>query len=140
MTRTPTTAWEVNSFPSGATVETSNGHFCDSTPCLIDMPRRSTFTATISHPGYKPQTVAVTNRLSANGFAAFLGNGLIGGVPGATVDIITGSTLDLFPKASMIHLERDKDYYTNLYGYDYWSAPPSETGLRPGDSVKVTRF
>ena len=65
---------------------------------------------------------------------------MIGGVPGATVDIITGATLDLFPKASMIHLERDKDYYKKLYGYDYWAEPPGEFGLRPGETVTVRRF
>ena len=104
------------------------------------MPRRSKFTATVTHHGYKPQVVAVTHHLSANGAAAFLGNGLIGGVPGAAIDIITGSTLDLFPQASVVHLERDKDYYPTLYGYNFGAEPSWGFDILPGDTVTVTRF
>jgi hypothetical protein len=140
LTRTPNTAWQVNTFPMGAMVETSNGHFCEATPCTIGMPRRSNFTATISRPGYKTQTVAVTNHLSPNGFAAFLGNAVIGGVPGASIDLITGSTLDLYPNTTMLHMERDPEYYKHMYGYDYWADPPNQYNMKPGDTVAITRF
>lgn len=97
VTRGQNTAFEVNSTPSGASVVTSNGHQCPSTPCSIKMPRRSDFTVTIAKPGYKPATASVTNKVSGEGGVAMAGNVIIGGVVGAGVDVATGAMLDLTP-------------------------------------------
>lgn len=106
VTRGSNTAWEVQSEPSGAKVETSNGHQCPATPCSIKMPRKSEFTATLTKPGYKPATVTVTNKVSGAGGGAMAGNVLVGGIIGAGVDAATGAMLDLTPNPAKVTLEK----------------------------------
>ena len=101
------TAWEVNTVPPGASVKTTNGFYCDSTPCSIQMSRRSDFSADIAKPGYKTLKVTVTHKIAAGGGAAFVGNALIGGVIGAGVDLATGAALDLTPNPVTVTLEKD---------------------------------
>lgn len=105
VTRGPNTAFEVNSTPSGATVSTSNGHQCPSTPCSIKMPRRSDFTVTVAKAGYRPATASVTNKMSGEGGIAMAGNVIVGGVPGLAIDAISGSTLDLTPNPLNVTLD-----------------------------------
>ncbi|WP_309090782.1 PEGA domain-containing protein [Phenylobacterium sp.] len=106
VTRGSSTAWEINSDPQGAKVETSNGHQCPATPCSIKMKRKSEFTATVTKPGYKPATVTVTNKVAGAGGAAMAGNVLVGGIIGGGVDIATGAMLDLTPNPAMVKLEK----------------------------------
>jgi hypothetical protein len=107
VTRGDHTAWEVNTVPPGASVKTTNGFFCDSTPCSIQMPRRSDFSADITKPGYKTLKVTVTHQIAVGGGVAFAGNALIGGVIGAGVDLATGAALDLTPNPVSVTLEKD---------------------------------
>lgn len=107
ITRGEHTAWEVNTNPVGATVKTTNGFFCDSTPCSLRMMRKSEFTATISKPGYKTLEVRVTNKVSGSGGAGMAGNVLVGGIIGAGVDVATGAMLDLTPNPLNVSLEKD---------------------------------
>jgi hypothetical protein len=107
VTRGTNTAWTVTSEPSGAKVETSNGHQCPSTPCAMKMPRKSEFTATISKPGYKAGTITVVNKVSGAGGAGMAGNVLVGGIIGAGVDVASGAMLDLTPNPAHIVLEKD---------------------------------
>jgi hypothetical protein len=107
VTRGDHTAWAVNTTPPGASVKTTNGFYCDSTPCSIQMPRRSNFSADISKPGYKTLKVTVTHQVSVGGGVAMAGNVLVGGVIGGVVDIATGSTLDLSPNPVTVTLEKD---------------------------------
>lgn len=104
-TRGTKTAWEVQTTPAGARVETSHGMSCASTPCSIKMPRKSEFTATISKDGYKPATVSVTNKVSTGGGAGMAGNVLLGGIIGAGVDVASGAMLDLTPNPAVVTLE-----------------------------------
>ena len=104
ITRGEHTAWEVNTNPPGATVKTSNGFFCDSTPCSLKMMRKSEFTATIAKPGYKTLEVRVTNKVSGGGGAGMAGNVLVGGLIGAGVDVATGAMLDLTPNPLNVSL------------------------------------
>ena len=105
VTRGSKDAWEVNSEPAGAKVETSNGHQCPSTPCAIKMSRKSTFTATITKAGYKPATVSVTHKTANAGAAGVAGNVLLGGVIGLGVDVATGASQDLVPNPVTVKLE-----------------------------------
>ena len=100
--------WRVITDPSGARVETSNGHFCAATPCEIRMARRSTFIATVTLPGYKTETYVVKNRLSGEGAMNAAGNVLIGGIIGLGVDAFSGAALDLDPNPLHLILERDE--------------------------------
>lgn len=108
VTRGSSTAWEVNTTPPGATVRTSNGQACDSTPCSIKMSRKSEFTATIAKQGYKPVDVKVTTKISSAGGAGMAGNVLVGGLIGAGVDVATGAMNDLTPNPVNLALEKDE--------------------------------
>jgi hypothetical protein len=108
ITRGQHTAWEVNTNPPGAKVRTSNGFFCDSTPCSLTMPRKSEFTATISKAGFKTLEVRVTNKVSSGGGVGMAGNVLLGGIIGAGVDVTTGAMLDLTPNPLNISLEKEE--------------------------------
>ena len=105
VTRGSKDAWVVNTDPSGAKVETSNGHQCASTPCAIKMSRKSKFTATITKEGYKPATVEVTHKTANAGAAGVAGNVLLGGVIGLGVDVATGASQDLTPNPVNLKLE-----------------------------------
>lgn len=108
VTRGSSTAWEVNTTPPGATVRTSNGQACDSTPCSLKMSRKSEFTATIAKPGYKSVDVKVTTKISSTGGAGMAGNVLVGGLIGAGVDVATGAMNDLTPNPVNLVLEKDE--------------------------------
>lgn len=105
VTRGSKDAWVVNSEPSGAKVETTNGHQCPATPCAIKMSRKSTFTATLTKAGYKPATVQVTHKTATAGAAGVAGNVLLGGVIGLGVDVATGASQDLVPNNVVVKLE-----------------------------------
>lgn len=107
VTRGSKDAWVVSSDPTGAKVETTNGHQCPATPCAIKMSRKSKFTATLTKPGYKPATVQVSHKTANAGAAGVAGNVLLGGVIGLGVDIATGASQDLVPNNVMIKLEPD---------------------------------
>jgi hypothetical protein len=108
VTRGSNDAWVVNSEPPGATVTTTNGHFCPSTPCAIKMPRKSQFTAEIKKPGYKPASVSVTHKTASAGAAGVAGNVLVGGVIGLGVDMATGASQDLVPNPVTVKLEPEE--------------------------------
>lgn len=105
VTRGSKDAWVVNSDPSGAKVETTNGHQCAATPCAIKMSRKSKFTATLTKPGYKAATIQVDHKTANAGAAGVAGNVLLGGVIGLGVDLATGASQDLVPNNVMIKLE-----------------------------------
>ena len=107
VTRGTHTAWEVQTTPPGATVKTTNGMSCDSTPCSLRMERKSDFSATISKPGYKSVNVQVHHKVSGSGGAGMAGNVLVGGLIGAGVDVASGAMLDLTPNPVVLALERD---------------------------------
>lgn len=105
VTRGSKDAWVVNTEPSGAKVETSNGHQCPSTPCAIKISRKAEFTATITKAGYKTATVSVTHKTANAGAAGIAGNVLLGGVIGLGVDVATGASQDLTPNPVNLTLE-----------------------------------
>ena len=105
VTRGSTDAWEVSSDPIGAKVETTNGHFCEATPCAIRMSRKSEFVATVTKPGYRPATITVTHKTAKAGAAGMAGNVLIGGLIGVGIDSATGATQDLVPNPAFVKLE-----------------------------------
>lgn len=108
VTRGSEDAWVINSEPSGAKVETTNGHQCQATPCAIKMKRKSEFTATVTKPGYKPATVQVSHKTAGAGAAGVAGNVLVGGVIGLGVDMYTGASQDLVPNPVTVKLEPEE--------------------------------
>lgn len=104
MTRGTTQQFTVESIPSGARVSTSNGFTCAATPCVLRLPRKDAFTATIEMDGYVTQTHQVESGMSGAGGAAMAGNVLIGGVIGAGVDVASGALNDLKPNPLSVTL------------------------------------
>ncbi len=105
VTRGSSDAWEVSSDPGGARVETTNGHFCEATPCAIRMKRKSQFVATVTKPGYEPAKITVTHKTAGAGAAGVAGNVLVGGVIGLGVDAFSGASQDLVPNPAFVKLE-----------------------------------
>lgn len=75
----------VDTVPSGARVEFSNGQTCMS-PCSIAAKRSKALNVIVSMDGCTPQTAFVRPRITATG-------GLLGGLP----DLATGAVYDLEP-------------------------------------------
>jgi hypothetical protein len=106
VTRGSSTAFTVETTPSGAAVETSLGLKCDMTPCTFGkVKRESEFTVTVSKAGYKTGTYSVTHKTSGSGGAGMAGNVLVGGLIGGIIDGNNGSTQDLVPNPLRVTLE-----------------------------------
>ena len=96
---------EVQSEPSGASVVTSHGYSCSSTPCVIEVPRKDSFTVTLSKSGCEEKTVSVLTRMSKQGGAAVAGNVLVGGLIGLGIDSATGAAKELVPNPLLVELD-----------------------------------
>lgn len=106
VTRGTKDAWSISTTPPGARVETNSGYFCAATPCAIEMPRKSSFVATVTKPGYKPAQVTVTHKVANAGAAGVAGNVIVGGLIGIGVDTYTGAAMDLTPNPVSLILEK----------------------------------
>lgn len=105
LTRGPNATFTVETTPSGAAVQTTNGFSCEATPCTFRIPRRSEFAVTITKDGYRTWQGQVTNRVAGGGGAAMAGNVLVGGLIGAGIDAGSGAMLDLVPNPLTVTLE-----------------------------------
>lgn len=88
--------FEIESEPTGASVELSNGLSC-TTPCAMELPRKHSFTATFSLEGYKPLTAEVVPKQAGAGTAGMAGNVIFGGLVGVVADATSGAMKDLYP-------------------------------------------
>ncbi|MFZ2030377.1 MAG: PEGA domain-containing protein [Vitreimonas sp.] len=101
-------AFTVETEPSGAMVETSNGLHCDATPCTFArVERKAEFTVTITKPGYRTWSGNVTHHTAGAGAAGMAGNVLVGGLIGVGVDATSGATQDLTPNPLHVALEAE---------------------------------
>ncbi len=110
MTRGTTSQIQIESEPSGASVETSLNHQC-TTPCTITVGRKEEFSVVFKLAGHQDQTISVGTRIAGAGAAGFVGNAVVGGVVGMGVDAVSGSTLEHTPnpvKAIMQKIEAPK--------------------------------
>lgn len=106
ITRGTRTAFVVETVPSGAQVRLSTGQECSSTPCTFpQISREAEFSVTVSKPGYRTTTHAVSHRTAGAGSAGMAGNVLVGGLIGAAIDANSGATQDLVPNPLVVHLE-----------------------------------
>lgn len=96
---------EIQTTPSGAQVQTSNGMSCGSTPCALKMDRRSDLVVNITKKGCKPMAINVTHKTANAGAAGVAGNVLVGGIIGLAVDGATGASQDLVPNPVIANLE-----------------------------------
>ena len=95
----------IETTPEGAQVQLSSGQSCVSTPCAIEVPRKSGFNVIISKKGCKSRQVNVLAKMSTSGGAAVAGNVLVGGIIGLGVDAATGASKELVPNPVKVKLE-----------------------------------
>ena len=109
ITRGSKDLFEIESEPTGATVDLSNGLHCV-TPCAMELPRKHAFTATFSMEGHKPLTVQVVPKQAAAGTAGMAGNIVFGGLVGIVADSASGAMKDLYPNPLVAKLaQTDSD-------------------------------
>ena len=94
----------VNYSPADAKVVTSLNHTCNSSPCVLTVSRKKSFTVTASKPGYDSQSIFVGTKVSGKGAAGMAGNVILGGVVGIGVDAATGAARDHYPNPVNIRL------------------------------------
>lgn len=104
VTRGTTETVKVYASPEGALIATSIGLTCNTSPCLLEVSRKTEFTVTVSKEGYKDQTVHVSTVVAPGGVAGMAGNVLVGGVIGVGVDAVSGATLDHIPNPVLVEL------------------------------------
>jgi hypothetical protein len=103
ITRGTTEVLVVETTPSGADVDISNGLRCR-TPCALEVKRKSNLVLDISKTGYEPMRVNVLSEVAGAGAAGMAGNVVLGGLIGAGVDAATGATKRLTPNPVRITL------------------------------------
>lgn len=105
ITRGTKDALAIETTPPGATCSTSTGFYCQSTPCVIKIPRKSEGTVSCNKTGYAEGHGNFTHKTAGAGAAGMAGNVIFGGLIGAAVDAGTGSTQDITPNPLIITLE-----------------------------------
>lgn len=113
ITRGSSQEFTVQSQPPGATVRTSNGFECASTPCTFRMQRKSAFTATFQLEGYATETRQVESKMAGAGAAGMAGNLLVGGIIGGVVDASSGAMNDLTPNPLLVVLQTPAERAAN---------------------------
>ena len=108
ITRGTTEVLVVESTPSGADVEVSNGLRCK-TPCSLEMKRKNPVVLDISKSGYESVKVNVLSEVAGSGAAGMAGNVLLGGIIGAGVDASSGAMNKLTPNPVRVTLEPKKE-------------------------------
>ena len=103
ITRGKTQPLTVNSEPSGATIELSNG-MTGTTPWTFELPRKNGVTVTISKEGFETSVVNVVSTTSSEGGLNTAGNIIFGGVIGLAVDGGSGAMKDLSPNPVFVKL------------------------------------
>ncbi|MFN3169495.1 MAG: translation initiation factor 2 [Hyphomicrobiales bacterium] len=101
VTRGTTNEVSFESTPSGATVLTSLQQTCV-TPCMLEVARNQSFTATFNLEGFEPRTVPVTTQVAGAGAAGMAGNLILGGVVGVVVDASTGAMNEHVPNPVIV--------------------------------------
>ena len=105
ITRGTSEALVVESEPSGADVDLSNG-LRGKTPTSFKVKRNENLVVTIKKPGYETVNVNVTCQVAGAGAAGMAGNVLLGGLIGAAVDAGSGAMDEHKPNPVKVTLER----------------------------------
>lgn len=109
ITRGTTEAFVVSTSPPGADVALSNGLSC-STPCSVEVKRKTGFTVRIEKDGYESIETAIVTQVAGAGAAGMAGNVFVGGLIGLAVDAGTGAMNELKPNplhVNLLALEED---------------------------------
>ncbi len=85
--------------PDGASIKFTGGQSCTS-PCELELKRKTDVRADITLPGYKPTYVLIQSKLGGTAFGNIIAGGIIGGV----VDGSNGASNKLNPNPLIIKL------------------------------------
>jgi len=107
ITRGTTESFVIETVPTGATAQLSNGLSCD-TPCSLKVKRRGDFLVTITKDGYETVSATVTSSVDSTGSAGMAGNVLLGGFIGAGVDAGTGAMHSHKPNPLKVTMQQEK--------------------------------
>jgi len=136
VTRGTRQSFYVATTPDDAQVATSAGPSCDTTPCVLRMKRKRDFDVTISKRGYKPTRAHVASEVSGGGVAVTLvGNAVLGGPIGMTVDALDGAPMRLKPNRLNVGLERLVTLGVTLAGPTVVGGTARAQGVRIGSVV-----
>lgn len=103
VTRGSTEALVIESEPSGAQVQLSNG-MKGTIPTSFKVKRKHDLIVTVSKPGYETASINVTSQMAGAGGAAMAGNVLVGGIIGLAIDASSGATKELKPNPVKVTL------------------------------------
>lgn len=103
VTRGTTEALVIESEPSGAQVNLSNG-MTGTTPTSFKVKRKNDLIVTVSKPGYETAKINITPQVAGAGGAAMAGNVLVGGIIGIAIDASSGATKELKPNPVKVTL------------------------------------
>jgi hypothetical protein len=103
ITRGTTEVLVIETTPSGAEVDMSNGLRCK-TPCAMEVKRKTNIVLDITKDGYESARINVLSEVAGAGAAGMAGNVILGGVIGAGVDAATGATKRLTPNPVKVTL------------------------------------
>ncbi len=106
ITRGTTEIFVVETSPSGAKAQLSNGMVCEATPCSFKVSRNDNFVVTLSKEGYKTTTHSILTEIGGGGGTAMAGNVILGGIVGAGLDAMTGAMLEHKPNPLRVEMER----------------------------------
>lgn len=119
ITRGTTETLSIQSEPSGASVELSNGQTC-TTPCSLEVKRKNEYLVYLRKDGFEPAQLTVTPKVAGSGAAGMTGNVLFGGIIGLGVDAATGASKSLRPNPAHVHLRvadaADADHLCDVPG------------------------
>lgn len=104
ITRGTTEKVAIDTEPTGAAITTSIGKSCFSTPCGVEVPRKTEFTVYANRPGYHTGEAFVGTKVSGGGAATMAGNLVFGGIIGVGIDAATGASLSRYPNPVHIKL------------------------------------
>ena len=98
-----------NSIPNSASVEVGSSYRCESTPCVITIPRTTTETIVFKKDGCKDKVTNTIHRATPDIAWMLAGNllflGPFGLVFGTMVDLASGATRDVFPNPVEVKLD-----------------------------------
>ena len=88
----------ITASPASARIQTSLGHECPRSPCIVKVSRKAEFTASAEARGYRSGSLLVKPVLTDQAAPGVLGNVIIpGGSVGLVLDAANGAMLDHRP-------------------------------------------
>lgn len=95
----------ISTTPASAHIWTSLGHNCPRSPCIVQVSRKTEFTAYAAAKGYRSGSLLVKSALTNKAAPGVIGNAVLpGGSLGLVLDAANGAMLDHIPNPAHIDL------------------------------------